>query len=63
VDPLQSQLIAKYDVASPRYTSYPTVPYWSATPNETQWLQRLGNALQRNAAAGSGLGLYVHLPF
>ena len=59
----QSHLIAKYDVASPRYTSYPTVPYWSATPNEAEWLQRLGGALQRNAASGSGIGLYVHLPF
>lgn len=62
MDPAQSHLIAKYDVASPRYTSYPTVPYWSTTPDEGQWLERLGGALRRNAT-GSGLGLYVHLPF
>lgn len=23
-----AELLAKYDVPSPRYTSYPTVPYW-----------------------------------
>jgi oxygen-independent coproporphyrinogen-3 oxidase len=63
VNELQSHLIAKYDVASPRYTSYPTVPYWSAPPDAAQWLQQLHGALQRNAAAQTGLGLYVHLPF
>src|ERR1700691_6816312 len=33
-----ASLIAKYDVAGPRYTSYPTVPYWDRAPTETQWL-------------------------
>ena len=28
-------LIAKYDIAGPRYTSYPTVPYWESTPGES----------------------------
>ena len=28
----RSQLIAKYDIPAPRYTSYPTVPYWSEDP-------------------------------
>jgi oxygen-independent coproporphyrinogen III oxidase len=60
-------LAAKYDVPSPRYTSYPTVPYWSDTPTAAQWLTQLRAALARKqAAAGSaaqGIGIYVHLPF
>jgi len=59
--PSVAPLIAKYDVAGPRYTSYPTVPYWQLAPTEEQWLDRIGNAL----AAGSqyGAALYLHIPF
>ena len=31
---MKSTLIQKYNVPGPRYTSYPTVPYW----NETDFL-------------------------
>jgi oxygen-independent coproporphyrinogen-3 oxidase len=57
VDPL----IEKYDVAGPRYTSYPTVPYWEQTPSQAQWLARIGRALA--AGAEHGAALYVHVPF
>ena len=30
-------LIKKYNVAAPRYTSYPTVPYWSKSPTIDEW--------------------------
>ena len=34
------QLLKKYDVPTPRYTSYPTVPYWDfSTLDEDQWRQ------------------------
>jgi len=55
------RLIAKYDVAGPRYTSYPTVPYWEDTPGEQQWLGHIGRALEAGAAQGAAL--YVHIPF
>jgi len=42
---LSDPLIAKYDVAGPRYTSYPTVPYWEATPSAEQWISHIGAAL------------------
>jgi len=61
-DAVDAALALKYDVPSPRYTSYPTVPYWSDTPDEARWLERLGAAL-RHATPGTGLGLYVHIPF
>ena len=55
--------LAKYDVPGPRYTSYPTVPYWEDTPSETQWLERVGAALGGGQAAGHGAAIYVHVPF
>jgi len=60
---LNAALIAKYDVAGPRYTSYPTVPYWDHAPSEAQWLERVGRALSASHAAGEGAALYVHVPF
>lgn len=59
---LRAQL-AKYDVPGPRYTSYPTVPYWEDTPSESQWLERLGAALGGSQRADHGAALYVHVPF
>src|SRR5450631_2524574 len=53
--------MAKYDVAGPRYTSYPTVPYWDATPSAAQWIERIGGAL--GEAGEHGAAIYMHIPF
>lgn len=53
-------LFAKYDVPAPRYTSYPTVPFWSDTPTTPQWLEHLNSACNDQT---SGWSLYLHLPF
>ena len=58
-----ASLIAKYDVAGPRYTSYPTVPYWDRAPTETQWLERVGQAMREAAGEPRGAALYIHVPF
>ncbi|MFT3905765.1 MAG: oxygen-independent coproporphyrinogen III oxidase [Steroidobacteraceae bacterium] len=58
-----ASLSAKYDVAGPRYTSYPTVPYWESSPSESQWLERVQQALGQAEQAGEGAALYVHIPF
>jgi len=55
-----TDLFAKYDVPVPRYTSYPTVPEWHASPTTEQWLTSLSGAL---AAPDATVSLYVHLPF
>jgi oxygen-independent coproporphyrinogen-3 oxidase len=55
-------LLRKYNVPGPRYTSYPTVPYWDTTPTEAQWLDRIDNAIGADTA-GNGASLYVHIPF
>ena len=52
------ELLQKYDVPGPRYTSYPTVPIWSDAVNEQNYTKSL------NAIKGTEpLSLYFHLPF
>ena len=55
-----NDLFAKYDVPAPRYTSYPTVPFWSDMPTTERWLTELGTAFDDESATWS---LYFHLPF
>ena len=55
-----STLIAKYDMPVPRYTSYPTVPYWEEAPGKDQWIAHLREALMDSQKSWS---LYLHLPF
>jgi oxygen-independent coproporphyrinogen-3 oxidase len=54
------ELLKKYDVPVPRYTSYPTVPYWGEAPTEEQWMHALTSSLTPEEAAWS---LYLHIPF
>jgi len=55
-------LVQRYNVAAPRYTSYPTVPLWdSQTWHPDLWVQYV--RAQFDASSGQGISLYVHLPF
>ena len=60
-------LLARYDVPGPRYTSYPTVPYWTDSPSVDQWITHLQQQLSRSDATGgsrtTGGALYAHIPF
>lgn len=54
-------LLHKYDVPTPRYTSYPTVPYWDFdTINEAKWKQSVIDTFK---AENGELCIYIHLPF
>lgn len=55
-------LIRKYNIPGPRYTSYPTVPYWTDKPTQEQWK---GSVLQtfRKSNAKRGISVYIHLPY
>ncbi len=57
-----NQLAAKYNVPVPRYTSYPTVPYWD-TDNFTinHWQHDVKWAFAESTK--DGISLYVHLPY
>ena len=55
-------LIRKYNVPGPRYTSYPTVPYWDKTGIDlSDWEQAVYNTYQKEKSYG--ISLYIHLPF
>jgi oxygen-independent coproporphyrinogen III oxidase len=54
-----SSLVAKYNIPGPRYTSYPTVPYWDA---DSFSLSGWKKTLQKSQTA-FGISLYIHLPF
>lgn len=56
------ELVRKYNVPGPRYTSYPTVPYWSRTPSTQGWLGHAKRAFDR-CNGSEGISLYVHLPY
>jgi len=57
------QLIQKYHVAAPRYTSYPTVPYWDNDKFSTrQWKQSVELSYE-DSNAENGISLYIHLPY
>ncbi len=52
-------LLRKYDVRGPRYTSYPTAPQFSPELGEAEY-RALAEAAGRS---GEPLSLYVHIPF
>jgi len=52
------ELLQKYSVPGPRYTSYPTAPYFSTAFSEADWIDALSAP-----AADRGLSLYAHIPF
>jgi oxygen-independent coproporphyrinogen-3 oxidase len=54
-------LIEKYNIPTPRYTSYPTVPYWDNDLTEQKWIEHIKKAF--TLYNKDGLSLYIHLPF
>ncbi len=52
-------LIAKYDKAGPRYTSYPTAVQFHDGLGETEYRQQA----EASNASGRSLSLYFHIPF
>lgn len=58
-----SSLITKYNIPGPRYTSYPTVPYWNQESFSTDlWLERLKENFKLTNLK-EGISIYIHLPF
>lgn len=56
-------LVQKYNVPGPRYTSYPTVPYWDInTFSGKKWKETL-NVSFSESNDSEGVSLYIHLPF
>ncbi len=58
-----STLIDKYNIPGPRYTSYPTVPYWDNTTFSLKdWIISVKKSFDESNDK-EGISLYVHLPF
>jgi oxygen-independent coproporphyrinogen-3 oxidase len=52
-------LLEKYSQPGPRYTSYPTAPYFTEQFGEKEWRTELA----QSQSGGRDLSLYVHIPF
>ena len=57
------ELLRKYDVPGPRYTSYPTADRFVEAFAEGDYLQALRQRRVGPAALATPLSLYVHIPF
>lgn len=60
---LNPELLQRYDVAGPRYTSYPTADRFVEAFGEAEYVQALGQRRDGLAAKAYPLSLYVHIPF
>lgn len=56
---IDREIIKKFDVTGPRYTSYPTAPQWSASFTEEDYVKKL----QSFAKTDKSISLYIHIPF
>ncbi|MDE3742575.1 oxygen-independent coproporphyrinogen III oxidase [Maribacter polysaccharolyticus] len=58
-----SNLIQKYNIPGPRYTSYPTVPYWNQDSFTIgEWKRTLKQSFGESNEK-EGISLYIHLPY
>jgi len=58
-----NSLIDKYNIPGPRYTSYPTVPYWDeSTFSAEKWTESVIRTFKETNAE-EGISIYIHLPF
>lgn len=58
---MEQTLIQKYNVPGPRYTSYPTVPYWDSEFDYKIWESTFKTSYAESK--NGGISIYIHLPF
>ncbi len=57
------ELIQKYNIPGPRYTSYPTVPFWDKEGVDLEdWKQSVIKSFNESNDS-EGISVYIHLPF
>ena len=59
---MELDLIRKYNVQGPRYTSYPAVPHWKNNISESRWVDRVTTVFRASNKA-HGISVYIHLPY
>lgn len=58
-----NNLIQKYNIPGPRYTSYPTVPFWDNDDFTKQgWIETFQRSFDESNAE-EGISIYIHLPY
>ena len=57
------ELLTRFDVAGPRYTSYPTADRFVEAFAEADYIQALEQRREATRLKGQPLSLYVHIPF
>lgn len=55
-------LVSKYNIPVPRYTSYPTVPFWDNNLTEEDWKKHVKSSFIKTNK-NEGISLYIHLPY
>ncbi|MDP2065726.1 MAG: oxygen-independent coproporphyrinogen III oxidase [Burkholderiaceae bacterium] len=63
MDIVSPDLLRRYDISGPRYTSYPTADRFVEAFGEADYLQALQQRRTGAAAMALPLSLYVHIPF
>lgn len=58
-----NSLISKYNIPGPRYTSYPTVPYWDEQGIELKKWEASVRKSFSESNNKEGISIYIHLPF
>lgn len=60
---MKNNLVRKYNIPGPRYTSYPTVPYWDEKQfSLSQWTETVKRSFDESNVQ-EGISVYIHLPF
>ncbi len=60
---MNKKLIQKYNIPGPRYTSYPTVPFWDKKGIAIEdWKSTVVKSFNESNQ-NEGISLYIHLPF
>ena len=63
VAPISIDLLTRFDISGPRYTSYPTADRFVEAFSATDYSQALTLRRQRGAVSAMPLSLYIHIPF
>lgn len=61
-DTVNPLLVRKYNTPLPRYTSYPTVPYWQESITVDSWKKVFTERFAEENHV-NGISVYIHLPF
>ncbi len=59
---MSSKLTEKYQYQAPRYTSYPTVPYWDNNLTVNDW-EKTAKLQFKKVNERGGVSIYIHLPY